>query len=121
MLQIPHCGIFNTGTVEDYEKRHSRSSHRLRSLASDCLRCVSKCVSRTTSQHTHFFVLIFSSLKHVLMDQAPAIEQVIKVYIPTPISAVETPILGEVRWTSNLPFGNNDGSGLYFVRRKVVF
>ncbi len=55
------------------------------------------------------------------MDQAPAIEQVIKVYIPTPISAVETPILGEVRWMRNLPFGNNDGTSLYFVRRKVVF
>ena len=42
----------------------------------------------------------------VLMDQAPAIEQVMKVYVPTPISMAETPTLAEVRWTRKLPFGS---------------
>lgn len=55
------------------------------------------------------------------MDQAPAIEQVMKVYVPTPISAAETPTLAEVRWTRKLPFGNNDGTGSYFVGLKFVF
>ena len=57
----------------------------------------------------------------LVMDQAPAIEQVMKVYVPTPITAAETPTLAEVRWTRKLPFGNNDGTGSYFVGLKFVF
>jgi hypothetical protein len=57
----------------------------------------------------------------VLMDQVPAIEQVMKVYVPTPITAAETPTLAEVRWTRKLPFGRNNGAGAYFVGLKFVF
>lgn len=57
----------------------------------------------------------------VLMDQAPAIEQVMKVYVPTPISVAETPTLAEVRWTRKLPFGQNNGAGPYFVGLKFMF
>jgi len=57
----------------------------------------------------------------VLMDQAPTIEQVMKVYVPTPISAAETPTLAEVRWTRRLPFGKTNGNGTYFVGLKFMF
>ena len=57
----------------------------------------------------------------ILMDQAPAIEQVMKVYVPTPITAAETPTLAEVRWTRRLPFGTPDGEGAYFVGLKFMF
>ena len=57
----------------------------------------------------------------VLMDQAPAIEQVMKVYVPTPISDTETPTLAEVRWTRRLPFGKTNGNGTYFVGLKFIF
>lgn len=57
----------------------------------------------------------------ILMDQAPAIEQVMKVYVPTPTAAVETPTLAEVRWTRKLPFGKNNGIGPYFVGLKFMF
>jgi hypothetical protein len=57
----------------------------------------------------------------VLMDQAPAIEQVMKVYVPTPITAAETPTLAEVRWIRKLPFGKPNGSGAYFVGLKFMF
>ena len=57
----------------------------------------------------------------VLMDQVPEIEQVMKVYVPTPITAAETPTLAEVRWTRKLPFGRNNGSGPYFVGLKFIF
>jgi hypothetical protein len=57
----------------------------------------------------------------VLMDQAPAIEQVMKVYVPTPITAAETPTLAEVRWTRKLPFGKSNGNGAYFVGLKFMF
>ena len=57
----------------------------------------------------------------VLMDQAPEIEQVMKVYVPTPISIAETPTLAEVRWTRKLPFGKMNGNGPYFVGLKFMF
>jgi c-di-GMP-binding flagellar brake protein YcgR len=57
----------------------------------------------------------------VLMEQAPAIEQVMKVYVPTPISVAETPTLAEVRWTRRLPFGKTNGNGAYFVGLKFIF
>jgi hypothetical protein len=53
------------------------------------------------------------------MDQAPEVEQVLKVYVPTPITIAETPTLAEVRWTRKLPFGN--GRGTYFVGLKFMF
>ena len=57
----------------------------------------------------------------VLMEQAPAIEQVMKVYVPTPMTAAETPTLAEVRWIRKLPFGRNDCEGPYFVGLKFMF
>lgn len=57
----------------------------------------------------------------VLMDQAPAIDQVVKVYVPTPISVAETPTLAEVRWTRRLPFGTTNGNVAYFVGLKFMF
>lgn len=57
----------------------------------------------------------------VLMDRAPAIELVLKVYVPTPIAIAETPTLAEVRWTRRLPFGKSNGNGMHFVGLKFLF
>ena len=57
----------------------------------------------------------------VLMDQAPAIEQVMRVYVPTPVNKTEIPTLAEVRWTKKLPFGKSNGEGAYFVGLKFIF
>ena len=57
----------------------------------------------------------------VLLDEAPAIEQVMKVYVPTPLTGAEIPTLAEVRWTRKLPVGRNDGAGPYFVGLKFIF
>ena len=56
-----------------------------------------------------------------LMDQAPAIEQVMKVHMPTPINMAEIPTLAEVRWTKPLPFGKSHGDGAFFVGLKFIF
>jgi hypothetical protein len=56
----------------------------------------------------------------VLMDQAPVIEQVMKVHVPTPISMAEIPTLAEVRWTKQLPFGKPTGKGAFFVGLKFI-
>jgi hypothetical protein len=57
----------------------------------------------------------------VLMDQAPNIEQVLKVYVPTPITIADTPTLAEVRWTRKLPIGNSNNHVTYFVGLKFMF
>lgn len=57
----------------------------------------------------------------VVMDQAPTIEQVMKIHVPTPITAAETPTLAEVRWMKRLPFGKTNSTGAYFVGLKFVF
>ena len=57
----------------------------------------------------------------VLMEQAPDIEQVLKVLVPTPSSLAETPTLAEVRWTRRLPFGRASAPGTYFVGLKFIF
>lgn len=57
----------------------------------------------------------------VLMDQAPDVKQVLKVYVPTPITFAETPTLAEVRWTRKMPFGMPNAQGAYFVGLKFMF
>lgn len=57
----------------------------------------------------------------LLMEQALEIDQVLKVYVPTPISLAETPTLAEVRWTRRLPFGRGAGAGPYLVGLKFMF
>ena len=57
----------------------------------------------------------------LLMDQAPAVEQVLKIYVPTPTAEVDTPTLAEVRWTREIPFNKAAGPGPYFVGLKFMF
>ena len=57
----------------------------------------------------------------LLMDHAPEVEQVLKIYVPTPITLAGTPTLAEVRWTRKLPFGKSNGNGAYFVGLKFMF
>jgi hypothetical protein len=57
----------------------------------------------------------------VLMDKAPDIEQVLKIYVPTPVTIAETPTLAEVRWTRKLPIGDLDKHVTYFVGLKFMF
>lgn len=74
-----------------------------------------------TRQGKGLSVNISSGGMLLLMDQAPAIEQVLKVFVPTPITMAETPTLAEVRWTRKLPFGRSNGTGTYFVGLKFMF
>ena len=54
----------------------------------------------------------------VLMEQAPDVNQVLKVYVPTPVAVAETPTLAEVRWTRQVPFWNGTVAGPYLVGLK---
>jgi PilZ domain len=66
-------------------------------------------------------VNISSSGMLLLMEQAPAVEQVLRVHVPTPSSLAETPTLAEVRWTRKVPFGRSNSNGMYFVGLKFMF
>ena len=55
----------------------------------------------------------------LLMKQAPALQQVMKVHVPTPISLAEIPTLAEVRWTRPLPVGSPEM--IYLVGVKFIF
>lgn len=57
----------------------------------------------------------------LLMERAPAVEQVLKIHVPTPSSLAETPTLAEVRWTRKIPFGSQNGNGLHLVGLKFMF
>ena len=57
----------------------------------------------------------------VLMEQAPDVNQVLKVYVPTPVTVAETPTLAEVRWARRVPFGRGTGEGPYLVGLKFMF
>ena len=57
----------------------------------------------------------------VLMEQAPDVNQVLKVNVPTPVTVAETPTLAEVRWARRVPFGKGTGDGPYLVGLKFMF
>ncbi len=57
----------------------------------------------------------------ILMDQAPVLDQVMKVHVPTPIALAETPTLAEVRWTRRLPFFSSGSEASFFVGLKFLF
>ncbi|MCC6140878.1 MAG: PilZ domain-containing protein [Nitrospira sp.] len=55
----------------------------------------------------------------VLMEQAPPVDQVLKIFVPTPVAVADTPTLAEVRWARRIPFGK--GAGPYLVGLKFIF
>jgi hypothetical protein len=55
----------------------------------------------------------------LLMDHAPEVQQVIKLYVPTPITQAKTPTLAEVRWTRPSPTVPTSGTYLVGVRYMI--
>jgi hypothetical protein len=106
--------------MTDSQKSHSERAALLRPILYEMTTPVEASAASTQSGKA-LSLNISSGGMLVLMDQAPAIEQVLKVYVPTPISIAETPTLAEVRWTRRLPFGKTNGTGPYFVGLKFMF
>jgi hypothetical protein len=57
----------------------------------------------------------------VLMDRAPAINQVVKISVPSLYCAIGTRTLADVRWTKSAPLGSVDTITVYFVGLRLVF
>jgi hypothetical protein len=55
------------------------------------------------------------------MEQVPDVNQVLKVYVPTPLTVIETPTLAEVRWSRRVPFWQGTDAGPYLVGLKFMF
>ena len=106
--------------MTDSQKSHSERAALLRPILYEMTTPV-EVLAATTHCGKALSLNISSGGMLVLMDQVPAIEQVMKVYVPTPISMAETPTLAEVRWIRKLPFGKPNGNGAYFVGLKFMF
>jgi hypothetical protein len=106
--------------MTDSQKSHSERAALLRPILYEMTTPVEDPAALTHSGKA-LSLNISSGGMLVLMDQVPAVEQVMKVYVPTPISMAETPTLAEVRWTRKLPFGKPSGNGAYFVGLKFMF
>lgn len=106
--------------MTDCQKSHSERAALLRPILYEMTTPVEAPAASTQSGKA-LSLNISSGGMLVLMDQAPDVEQVLKVYVPTPISMAETPTLVEVRWTRKLPFGKPNGNGAYFVGLKFMF
>ena len=106
--------------MTDSQKSHSERVALLRPIPYEMTTYVDDPAASTHSGKA-LSLNISSGGMLVLMEQAPAIEQVMKVYVPTPISLADTPTLAEVRWTRRLPFGKTNGNQTYFVGLKFMF
>ena len=106
--------------MTDSQKSHSERAALLRPILYEMTTPVEVPAALTHSRKA-LSLNISNGGMLVLMDQAPAIEQVLKVYVPTPISVAETPTLAEVRWTRRLPFGTTNSNVAYFVGLKFMF
>ena len=106
--------------MTDSQKSHSERAALLRPILYEMTTPVEEVPASSTHSGKALSLNISGGGMLVLMEQAPAIEQVMKVYVPTPISAAETPTLAEVRWTRRLPFGKTNG-GAHFVGLKFMF
>ena len=106
--------------MTDSQKCHSERAALLRPIPYEMMTSVEASAASTHSGKA-LSLNISNGGMLVLMDQVPAIEQVMKVYVPTPISMAETPTLAEVRWTRKLPFGKPNVNGACFVGLKFMF
>ena len=106
--------------MTDSQKSHSERAALLRPILYEMTTPVEDPAASTHSGKA-LSLNISSGGMLVLMDQVPAVEQVMKVYVPTPISMAETPTLAEVRCVRKLPFGKPNGNGTYFVGLKFMF
>lgn len=106
--------------MRDSHENHSERAALLRPIPYEMTATIEGVTGATPSGRA-LSLNISSGGMLILMDQAPQVDQVLKVYVPTPVTVAETPTLAEVRWTRKLPFGRVNGNGAYFVGLKFMF
>jgi len=106
--------------ITDSQKSHNERAALLRPILYEMTTSVEAPATSTHSGKA-LSLNISSGGMLVLMEQAPDVNQVLKVYVPTPVTAAETPTLAEVRWARRVPFWQAAGTGPYLVGLKFMF
>ena len=104
----------------DSQKSHSERAALLRPIPYEMTAPLEGPVASTQSGKA-LSLNISSGGMLVLMEHAPEVNQVLKVYVPTPVTVAETPTLAEVRWARRIPFWQGTGAGPYLVGLKFMF
>ena len=106
--------------MTDSQKSHSERAALLRAIPYEMT-----ITEEAPAESTHSGKMLSLNISNggmlVLMDQSPEVAQVLKIYVPTPISMADTPTLAEVRWTKKLSLGKPNGYGAYFVGLRFMF
>ena len=108
-------------TIEDNNRDHTERVALLRPIPYELTAPLNVSHEGFVLQGRALSLNISSGGMLVLMDREPLLDQVLKVYVPTPITHAETPTLAEVRWTRRMPFSRSTGNGAYFVGLKFIF
>ena len=106
--------------ITDSQKSHNERVALLRLILYEMTTSV-EAPAASTHGRKAFSLNISSGGMLVLMEQVPDVNQVLKVYVPTPITVAETPTLAEVRWARRVPFWQGTGTGPYLVGLKFMF
>ena len=106
--------------MAESQKSHSERAALLRAIEYE-MTAPAEGVSTVAQNGKALSLNISSGGMLVLMDQEPKVEQVLKVFVPTPVAIAETPTLAEVRWARRVPFGRNVNVGPYLVGLKFMF
>jgi hypothetical protein len=107
----------------DSQKSHNERAALLRPILYEMTTSVEAQAASTHSGKA-LSLNISSGGMLVLMEQiqqVPDVNQVLKVYVPTPVTVAETPTLAEVRWARRVPFWQGVGTGPYLVGLKFMF
>ena len=107
-------------SITDSQKSHSERAALLRPIPYEMTMPPEDSTTSTQSGKA-LSLNISSGGMLVLMDQSPEVAQVLKIYVPTPISMADTPTLAEVRWTKKLSLGKPNSYGAYFVGLRFMF
>ena len=106
--------------ITDSQKSHNERAALLRPILYEMTTSVEAQAASTHSGKA-LSLNISSGGMLVLMEQVPDVNQVLKVYVPTPLTVVETPTLAEVRWVRRIPFWQETGTVPYLVGLKFMF
>ncbi len=106
--------------ITDSQKSHNERAALLRPILYEMTTSVEAPATLTHSGKA-LSLNISSGGMLVMMEQVPDVNQVMKVYVPTPLTVVETPTLAEVRWARRVPFWQGTGPGPYLVGLKFMF
>ena len=100
-------------------ERKSERIATMRPIAYEVYDCTEATGSITTRHGNALFLNISAGGMLLLMDHAPQVQQIIKLFVPTPITQAKAPTLAEVRWTRPSPTVPSSGTYLVGVRYMI--